>query len=131
MRIHVDGKGITLAPSLLGESAERLATLNASYEDIVEARVTRRRAGSPQAPHHVTRVTLLLWGRTLWATHMGTSPQDATYAMLDAMARQLQALRRQRPRKYDPAAFPRAPDTRCGHQAWGGTWTRSPPEPTG
>ena len=105
MRIHFDGKGNALAPTLLSDIADRLEALNTPHEDIFEARVTL--LGILQEPYQTARLELLLVGRTLYATQQGATPHDAVNAALRDIAHQLQAFRILRPEKRETRLRPK------------------------
>jgi ribosome-associated translation inhibitor RaiA len=107
MRLHIEGKGTTIVPHLLGRIAERLEQLNDPYEDIFEARVTLVHLGS----WHEARVRLLLAGKTLYAVHPGESPDAAIGAALRRLEGALQERRalRRRLRTAGRAARVRRP----------------------
>jgi ribosome-associated translation inhibitor RaiA len=73
MRLHIEGKDMTIVPHLMGRIAERLEQLNDVYDDIMEARFTLVSHNS----QYEARVRLLLAGKTLYATQHGNSPDAA------------------------------------------------------
>ena len=95
MRLDIEGKHMTLAPHLMGWIAERLEDLNASHDDICEARVTFMQQGRRDA----VRIELLLAGRSLHVIQRGATPDttvDAAFQVVQRQLRDVHAARRAR-----------------------------------
>jgi cold shock CspA family protein/ribosome-associated translation inhibitor RaiA len=93
MDLHIDAQNIDLGPDLQSWITARLDALNAPDQDILHARVTvvkhvHHLQGSDEA-----RVVLVLSGKTLSATHTGDTIEDALYAVLDVIERELHDFR--------------------------------------
>ena len=93
MELHNEGQHTEVAPDMQRWIAERLDVLDAPYHDILHGRVTlvksaRHRRGSEEA-----RVFLSLAGKTLSATRSGETLEDALYAVLKVIERELHDFR--------------------------------------
>jgi ribosomal subunit interface protein len=96
MQIEIEGRHTDVQPALQDWITERLETLNVPHDDILHARVV-----VDKATHHIqgadeARIVLALAGKTLSASKTAETLDNALYAVLDAIGRELQDYRTQR-----------------------------------
>ncbi len=96
MQIEIEGRRTDVQPALQDWITERLEALNVPHDDILHARVV-----VDKATHHIqgadeARIVLALAGKTLSASKIAETLDDALYAVLDAIGRELQDYRTQR-----------------------------------
>jgi ribosomal subunit interface protein len=96
MQIYIEGQHIDIQPALHDWITERFEELNTPHNDILHARMVLAKA-----THHIqgadeARVIVALAGRTLSASKTAETLDDAVYAALDAIAREVQDYRTQR-----------------------------------
>jgi ribosomal subunit interface protein len=89
MQIEIEGRHTAVQPALHDWITERLEELNTPHDDILRARVV-----VDKATHHIqgadeARINLALAGKTLNASKIGETLDDAVNAVLDAIAREL------------------------------------------
>jgi len=89
MRLHIEGKHTGLAPHLMGRIAERLREFNASYNDILDARIIFLQ----QKRQEVARVQIQVAGKLLQVTQRGATPDAAIDTALHMVQRALQEVR--------------------------------------
>ncbi len=93
MELHIEGQHTAVAADVQSWITERLEALNRPEEDILHARVTlvkheRHRKGSDEA-----RLLVSLAGKTLSATQVGDTLEDALYQAFDVLTRELREFR--------------------------------------
>jgi cold shock CspA family protein/ribosome-associated translation inhibitor RaiA len=93
MELHIDAQHIDLESALQDWITERLEALNTPEQDILHARVTvvknvHHLRGSDEA-----RVVLALSGKTLNATRLGDTIEDALYEVFDVIESELHDFR--------------------------------------
>lgn len=93
MELQIEGQHTAVAPETQAWIAERLEGLNQPEEDIIHARVTlvkheRHQKGSDEA-----RIFMTLSGKTLTATEVGETLDDALYGAFNVMERELREFR--------------------------------------
>jgi glycosyltransferase involved in cell wall biosynthesis/ribosome-associated translation inhibitor RaiA len=95
MRLHIEGQQTNIPPHLLGWIAERLEDLDASYDDILQARVTLVGHQPEQRGREEARIelTLAATAKTLSVTQVAKTLYDAVYAALKAIEGQLRDIR--------------------------------------
>src|SRR5207237_8048901 len=96
MQIYIDGQHTDIQPALHDWITERFEELNTPHDDILHARLVLNKA-----THHIqgadeARVILALAGRTLSASKTAETLDDAVFAVLDTIGRELQDYRTQR-----------------------------------
>ena len=96
MQIEIEGRRTDIEPALQDWITERLEALNVPHDDILHARVV-----VDKATHHIqgadeARIVLALAGTTLSASKTAETLNDAVYAVLDAIGREVQDYRIQR-----------------------------------
>jgi ribosomal subunit interface protein len=96
MQVYIEGQQTDLPPELRQWIAQRLEDLNARHEDIIHARVTLEKDSHHQQGADEARVVFILAGQTLTASKRAETLDDAAYAALEAIARQLREFREQR-----------------------------------
>jgi ribosomal subunit interface protein len=96
MQIYIEGQHTDISPALRDWITERFEELNTPHDDILHARRVL-----DKATHHIqgadeARVILALAGKTLTASKTAETLEDAVYAVLDAIGREVQDYRTQR-----------------------------------
>lgn len=93
MELRIEGQHTTVPADVQAWITARLEALNQPEEDILHARVTlvkhaRHRQGSDEA-----RLLVRLPGKTVSATQVGATLEDALYQALDVLTRELREFR--------------------------------------
>src|ERR1051326_2534972 len=96
MQIYLEGQNTDIQPALHDWITARLEELNTPHDDILHARVVLNKA-----THHIhgadeARASLSLAGKTLSASKTAETLDNAVYAVLDVIAREVQDFRTQR-----------------------------------
>jgi len=96
MQIYIEGQHTDIQPALHDWITERFEELNTPHNDILHARMVL-----DKATHHIqgadeVRVILSLAGKTLSASKTAETLDDAVFAVLDAIGREVQDYRSQR-----------------------------------
>jgi cold shock CspA family protein/ribosome-associated translation inhibitor RaiA len=93
MELHIEVQHTDIEPELKGWITERLEALNTPYQDIFHARVTLVKHAHHLRGSDEARIFLTLSGKTLSATRSGATLEDALYAVLDVIGRELHDFR--------------------------------------
>lgn len=93
MDLHIEGQHTTVEADVQAWISARLEALNTPEDDILHARVTlvkheRHRQGSDEA-----RLFVSLSGKTLSATRVGDTLEDALYQAFEVLTRELREFR--------------------------------------
>jgi len=96
MQIYIEGQHTDIQPALHDWITERFEELNTPHDDILHARVVL-----DKDTHHIqgadeARIIVSLAGKTLSASKTADTLDDAVYAILDAIGREVQDYRSQR-----------------------------------
>ena len=96
MQIYIEGQHTDVQPALHDWITERFEELNTPHDDILHARMVLNKA-----THHIqgadeARVILALAGKTLSASKTAETLDDAVFAVLEAIGREVQDYRSQR-----------------------------------
>lgn len=104
MEIHIEGLRVAIPTALHDWITERLEALNRPQEDIVHARVTLEKNQHHQQGADEARIVLAVTGKTLSATKIGKTFDEAVNQAFDAITREVRAFRAQRRRVVNELA---------------------------
>jgi cold shock CspA family protein/ribosome-associated translation inhibitor RaiA len=93
MELHIEAQQTNIEPGVRAWITQRLEELNTPHADILHARVTLVKQTHHQQGSDEVRVFLTLPGTTLSATRTGITLEDALYAVMDVITRELHDVR--------------------------------------